>query len=53
MHDLQTHTTERVNLNSDEEQANDFSSQPSISDDGRYVAFDSIATNLVPGTPAG
>ncbi len=33
--------------------ANDNCSQPSISADGRYVAFSSRATNLIPGAPGG
>jgi Tol biopolymer transport system component len=38
--------TERVNLASDGTEANLFSGGPSISDDGRYVAFSSFANNL-------
>jgi Tol biopolymer transport system component len=40
--------TERVNVSSDEVQANDAGFDPSISRDGRYVTFYSGATNLVP-----
>jgi Tol biopolymer transport system component len=40
-------TTERVSIADDETQANGSSYAPSISDDGRYVAFHSDATNLV------
>jgi Tol biopolymer transport system component len=40
-------TTERVSVNSSGNQADNFSRQPSISADGRYVAFSSEATNLV------
>ena len=40
-------TTELVSLTSEGDQANGASSQPSISADGRYVAFQSAATNLV------
>jgi Tol biopolymer transport system component len=40
-------TSERVNLGVGGAQANDHSEGPSISADGRYVAFDSIASNLV------
>lgn len=40
--------TERVSVNSDGEEGNGFSSSPSISADGRYVAFASGATNLAP-----
>jgi Tol biopolymer transport system component len=41
--------TERVSVTSDGTEANGFSSMPSISDDGRYVAFRSKAKNLIPG----
>lgn len=41
--------TERVNVTAEGIQANDFSSVGGISADGRYVAFASLATNLVPG----
>ena len=40
--------TERVSLAAGGVQATSSSSRPSISDDGRYVAFESLATNLVP-----
>jgi Periplasmic component of the Tol biopolymer transport system len=54
VHDRSTHTTVRVNLTSGEQQA-DFgiSWNPAISRDGRYVAFDSEATNLVAGDTNG
>jgi len=43
-------TTTRVSVSSSGQQANDFSGYfSSISADGRYVAFNSSATNLVPG----
>jgi Tol biopolymer transport system component len=48
IHDRQTGLTERVNVSSDEEQANGLSSNPSVNDDGRLVVFWSDATNLVP-----
>jgi Tol biopolymer transport system component len=41
-------TTERASVSSSGQQANDYSQEPSISADGRFVAFDSAATNLVP-----
>ena len=42
-------TTERVSVSSSEEEANDQSYGPAaISGDGRYVAFESSAKNLVP-----
>ena len=40
-------TTEMVSVNSDEEQGNNFSMLSVISNDGRYVAFYSAASNLV------
>jgi hypothetical protein len=39
-------TTQRISLTNDGQQTNNWSSSPSISADGRYVAFDSMATNL-------
>ena len=46
-------TTERVSVSTSGQEADDNSAassgQPSISDDGRYVAFDSFATNLAAG----
>ncbi|HMB22438.1 MAG TPA: hypothetical protein VKP08_06405, partial [Anaerolineales bacterium] len=47
VHDLQMHTTTRVSLNSSGEQGNGWSYFPSISADGRYVAFLSWSSNLV------
>jgi hypothetical protein len=38
-----------VSTDSDGRQGNGDSLEPSVSDDGRFVAFRSIATNLVPG----
>jgi Tol biopolymer transport system component len=49
LHDRVTGTTERVTLDSAGGEANDDSFSPSVSADGRYVAFSSFATNLVPG----
>ena len=45
--------TTRVSVASDGTQGNDWNSWPSISADGRYVAFDSCASNLVPGDTNG
>lgn len=45
--DRTTHTTRRVSLGAAGAQGNSDSFQPSISADGRYVAFSSDATNLV------
>jgi len=47
IHDRNTGSTERVSVDSSGTQANSLSYQPSISDDGSYVAFDSTATNLI------
>jgi len=49
LHDLQTGRTERVSVAATGAEANADSYAASISGDGRYVAFVSIATNLVPG----
>ena len=46
--DTQARTTTRVSLSSRGKQGNLDSYNPSISDDGRYVVFDSFASNLVP-----
>jgi Tol biopolymer transport system component len=51
--DRLTNTTERVSITSSGSQANAFSYDPSISADGRYVAFQSMAFNLVPGDTNG
>jgi Tol biopolymer transport system component len=42
-------TTKRVSVRSNENQANDDSTEPVVSRDGRYVVFTSDATNLVVG----
>jgi Tol biopolymer transport system component len=47
--DVLNNTTEIVSVPNGGGESNGNSSQPSISDDGRYVAFTSDATNLVPG----
>jgi len=49
VHDRQTGQTTRVSVTSDGTPANDDSWTSSISTDGRYVAFDSDASNLVSG----
>jgi Tol biopolymer transport system component len=49
VHDRQTGATERVSVSSDGKQASSPSDVPSISADGRLVAFVSGANNLVPG----
>jgi len=45
--DRKNKTTTRVSVRSDGGQANSFSWNPSLSGDGRFVAFDSFASNLV------
>lgn len=47
--DTKTGRTERVSVSSTGRQGNDHSWTPQISADGRWVAFVSDATNLVPG----
>jgi Tol biopolymer transport system component len=47
--DRQTNTTTRVSVGFDGSQANGGSDQPSLSGDGRLVAFTSAATNIVAG----
>jgi Tol biopolymer transport system component len=53
VHDRVKGETVRVSASSDGVQANGYSEQPSISADGRYVAFYSRANNLVPGDTNG
>jgi Tol biopolymer transport system component len=53
VHDTQTGNTTRVSLDSSGGEANDDSEGPSISSDGRYVAFESLANNLVMGDTNG
>jgi Tol biopolymer transport system component len=53
VHDRQGSTTERVSIGASGTQGNNESYACSISADGRYVAFDSVATNLVPGDTNG
>jgi Tol biopolymer transport system component len=48
VHDTQTGQTIRVSVASDGTEGNDYINRPSISADGRYVAFESYASNLVP-----
>jgi hypothetical protein len=47
LRDVQTGTTERVNLSSSGAQANNATDDAKVSDDGRFVVFRSDATNLV------
>lgn len=48
VHDRETGETTRVSLNSEGIEGNNVSVMPSISANGRYAAFYSYATNLVP-----
>lgn len=47
VHDRLTGQTNRVSIASDGSEGNDASITPSISADGRYIAYDSYASNLV------
>ncbi len=49
VYDLISNSIERASVTSDGTEANGASSQPSISADGRYVSFRSVASNLVVG----
>jgi len=49
LRDRQTSATTRVSTNSGGAQSNGGSQLPSLSSDGHFVAFQSAATNLVPG----
>jgi Tol biopolymer transport system component len=49
VHDRTTGQTTNVSVASDGTQGNSGSGSPSISSDGRYVAFSSLASNLVDG----
>jgi Tol biopolymer transport system component len=53
VYDRQTDSIERVSVAGSGTQGNGESYRPSISADGRYVAFDSLATNLVAGDTNG
>jgi Tol biopolymer transport system component len=53
VHDRQTGSTSLVSVSSTGAQPNSASHDPSMSADGRYVAFDSVASNLVPGDANG
>lgn len=53
VHDRVTRQTTRVSVASDGTQQNSLSTGVSISADGRFVAFDSFASNLVPGDTNG
>jgi TolB protein len=47
--DRRSRAITRASLSSIGVEGNDFSAGPALAPDGRFIAFDSIATNLVPG----
>jgi Tol biopolymer transport system component len=53
VHDRQSGMTEQVSVDSAGLGANSFAADPAISDDGRFVLFQSSADNLVPGDTNG
>ncbi len=53
VYDRQMDTIERVSVAADGTQGNALSMSPSISADGRYVAFESVASNLIPSDTNG
>jgi Tol biopolymer transport system component len=53
VHDRHTGETERANIGPSGEQADGMSYAVAISGDGRFVAFESPASNLVPGDTGG
>ena len=53
VYDQQTGTTTRVSNAPDGTEANDSSNAPSISADGRYITYDSFASNVVAGDTNG
>ena len=53
VHDMQSGSTTRVSVDSAGGQSDDSSDSPSISADGRFVAFRSYADNLVPSDTNG
>ena len=53
LHDLWTGATTRVSVGPGGVQASGASAKPAISTDGRFIAFESVASNLVPGDTNG
>ncbi len=49
VHDIVAGSTSRISVSSAGVEANGYSQNPSISPDGNYVAFESVATNLATG----
>ena len=47
VHDRETGQTTLISVSSDGVKGNDWSMNPSISSDGRYIAFESLADNLI------
>jgi Tol biopolymer transport system component len=45
--DIRKHSIQRVSVSSDGDEANGFSASPAISATGRFIAFTSLASNLV------
>lgn len=53
VYDTVTRTTELISSSASENPGDGQSNEPTISDDGRFVAFSSVASNLVPGDTNG
>src|SRR5437762_1453492 len=53
VHDVVTGRTVRASVDSAGAESNDVSSRPDLNGDGRFVVFDSAASNLVPGDTNG
>ena len=53
VHDMQTGLTRRVSVDSNGAQGNGHSYRPVVSENGRLIAFESDASNLVPGDTNG
>lgn len=53
VHELATGATERVSLDSSGVECHGHSAHPALSDDGRFVVFDSFASDLVAGDTNG
>lgn len=49
LHDLTTQTTTLISQSSSGTEANGFDLKPSLSGDGRFIAYASTSTNMVPG----
>lgn len=53
VHDCRRNTTQRVSIGNVDQEGNDHSFPATISDDGRFVAFGSFASNLILGMNVG